>query len=519
MSLPSPINIGESSVNSKRIAFNTFLLYGRMMIVMAINLYTVRMVLKALGVEDYGIYTVVAGIVTMLQSVSNVMSTATHRYYSYSIGEKDYENLKAIFSTSITIYVIFSMIVLLLGETIGLWIVNTQLVIPDSRIEAANWVYQFSLLSFIFTMFSLPYSSATIAHEHMNVFAVVSLVECLLKFLMALLLPTFLFDRLIVYGASFVVIALISFISYLVICRRNYQECRFEKPSDGRLFKGMLSFFGWSLFSSFASIGMNQVGNVFTNVFFGPVVNASRAIAFQINGAMSSFTGSFLMALKPPMIKAYAEGSYHYLNKMFYLSNKLIYSCLLMAIIPLCLEMENVLLCWLDTSDAQTTLFSRLILIYVLIMALNNPISIVIQATGRIRNYNIYVEFFTLMCMPATYICFRLGFPASSAFIVMIISAVFSHIVRLVCLKKYYPMYNNSVYLKSFVVPTMLITGGVLLLTYGTYDCLSSGLLRFFVVLAVSVISTILFSFMGLSRDERNFVKKFFHKIIKKISL
>lgn len=491
-----------------------------MMIVMAINLYTVRLVLKALGVEDYGIYNVVAGIVTMLQSVSNVMATATQRYYSYSMGENRREKLNAIFSTSMSVYVFLAVVVFLSGETLGLWFVNTQLVIPETRICAANWVFQFSLFSFIITMLASPYSSAIIAHEDMNVFAFISIVECVLRLIVAILLPLFVYDRLTVYGVSFVVIAMIVLVYYLYICKRRYRECVYKKPSDFKLFRELLSFFGWSLFSSFASVGMNQVCNIFSNIFYGPLVNASRAIAFQINGAMSSFTGGFLMAIRPPMIKAYAEKCYPFLNKMFYLSNKLIYYCLFMVVLPLFLEMDKILLLWLDANDMQTTLFSRLVLIYVLIMALNNPISIIIQATGYIKKYNIFVESFTLLCMPVTYILFSLGLPASSAFVVMIIAAIFSHITRLICLKKYYPIYDHTTYIKSFVIPALLITTIVSALAYGMHIYIENEMICFFAVVLTSVVATVLLSvFWGLSSDEQLYLKQNLIKIIKRKTL
>ena len=514
------MNDRSSSVKTNRIALNTVLLYGRMFIVMTINLYTVRLALKALGIEDYGIYNVVAGIVTMLQSFSAVMATATQRYYSYSMGEDAYGKLKKIFSTSLNIYAFFSVIVLLLGETIGIWLLNTQLVIPYNRIAAANWVYQFSLLSFIITMFATPFSSAIIAHEDMNVFAYISVVECVLKFMVAVLLPYFMYDRLTIYGASFVGIALICFICYFKICRRRYKECYYERGTDLNLYKELLSFLGWSLLSSFAGVGMNQVCNIFTNMFFGPVVNASRAIAFQINGAMSSFTGGFLMAIRPPMIKAYAEQSYHYLNRMFYFSNKLIYYCLLMVIPPLFLEMDKILTLWLDSTDLQTTLFARLILIYVLIMALNNPISIIVQATGQIKKYNIYVEFFTLLCMPVTYILFWLGLPASSAFVVMIFAAILSHVVRLICLKRYYPQYSHSKYIKSFVLPAMFITVLLFTIVYGAHTHITNDVVRFLAVTVLSVFCTMLFSFMwGLSIEERLYIKTLLFKRVKRMRI
>ena len=268
---------------STRVAKNTILLYIRMMVVMLINLYTVRLVLNALGVEDYGVYNVIAGVIIMLQSVSSVLSTATQRFYSYSIGENRPEYLKNIFSASINIYVLFSFLVIVLGETIGLWFVNTQLVIPTERMIAANYVYQFSIFSFVCTIIQVPYSAVTIAHEDMGIFAVISTLEAVLKLMFAWLLFIIPFDKLIFYGAFLFLIPVLSLILYMVIGHGKYAECHYQKKIERSLYKKMLSFSGWTLFSSLAGTGINQVNTILVNIFFGPVVNAARAIALQIN--------------------------------------------------------------------------------------------------------------------------------------------------------------------------------------------------------------------------------------------
>ncbi len=334
----------DNSSNTNRIAKNTTLLYIRMMVVMTINLYSVRLVLNALGIEDYGIYNVIAGVTTMLSSVSSVLQTATQRYYSYSIGENALERLQKIFSTSIYIYVILSFIVIILGETIGLWFVNTQLVIPEERIKAVNWIYQFSIFSFVASIIQMPYSAAIIAHEDMGIFSLISVAECVLKVIVVLLILVIPLDRLIIYGAAIFLISILVLITYIFVGLNKYAECRYKKPTEKTLFKELISFSGWSLFGSVAGVGMSQVNTILVNIFFGPIVNAARAISFQFNMAVSSFVGSFILAIRTQMIKSYAEESYSYLNKIFYLSNKFIYYCLLMICIPLMFEMDTILL-------------------------------------------------------------------------------------------------------------------------------------------------------------------------------
>ena len=480
-----------------------------MMVVMIINLYAVRLVLNALGAEDFGINNVVAGIITMLGSVSSVLSTATQRYYSYSIGENKLERLRNIFSTSINIFGFLSLIVLILGETAGLWFVNTQLVIPSERMHSANWIYQFSIFSFIFSFLQVPYFAATMAHENMGVFAIISTTESILRLISVLLINLIPIDGLIIYGTTQFLISALVLISYIVICKNKYNECSYHKPTEKILYKELLSFSGWSLFASLAGVGMAQVNTILVNIFFGPLVNAARAISFQFSMAVSSFSGSFLMAIRTPMIKSYAEESYLYLNKIFNISNKFIYYSLLMICLPLIFEMDTILIFWLKASDAQTVLFSRLILVYALIMSLNNPISIIIQATGHVKGYHVAVEIFTLSCVPATYLLFKLGYPAASTYIVMIIAAIASHVVRLICLKKYYKAFSYSEYIKSFLLPAFAITLILSSFLFLIHRSIFPAPPRAFAVFLFSIVCVPAVAFLiGLTKSEKGVLKQ-----------
>jgi len=509
--------MSDTFSNTKRIANNTTLLYLRMLVVMGLNLYSVRLLLNAIGIEDYGIYDVIAGVITMLSSISSVLQTATMRFYSYALGTKDTLRLQNIFSTSIYIYVLFSVIVLILGETIGLWFVNTQLVIPYDRVDAANWIYQFSIFSFIAVIMQIPYSSAVIAHEDMVVFAKISIAESLLKFIAILLISFVTFDKLIIYGVAIFLITTLVLISYIWIGYVNYSECRYKKPTEKKIFKELLSFSGWSLFGSIAGVGMSQINTILVNIFFGPLINASRAIARQIDMAISSFTASFLMAIKPSMIKSYAEGSYLYLNKIFNISNKLIYYCLLMVCIPLMFEMGDILLFWLKTDDINTVLFSRLILVYTIIMALNNPISIIIQATGHVKEYHVRVEIFTLLTVPVTFLLFKLGYSAYITYLVMIIASISAHIVRLICLKKYFISFSFTEYMQSFLLRAFVVTIFSSFIVYLIHYSISNTFLRISLVIFTSVTSVTLFVFfIGLSKSEKKVIKELIYTLKQK---
>jgi O-antigen/teichoic acid export membrane protein len=386
--------------------------------------------------------------------------------------------------------------------------------------NAANWIYQFSIFSFVASIMQIPYYAATIAHEDMGIFSVISTAESMLKLIAILLIFVLPFDRLIIYGAFLLLISLMVLMSYIMVGYTNYAECHYQKPTEKSLFKDLLSFSGWSLFGSVAGVGMAQVNTILVNVFFGPLVNAARAISFQLDMAMSSFVGSFIMAIRTPMIKSYAEESYLYLNKIFNLSNKFIYYCLLMICLPLLFEMDTILFFWLKTTDPQTVLFSRLMVVYALIMSLNNPIAIIIQATGRIKEYNIPVETFTLLCVPATYILFKSGYPAYSTYIVMIIAAITSHAVRLICLKKYYKPFSYFEYIKLFLLPAFAITVITSLFVFLIHSTIMITSLRISAVFFSSIVCVIVFAlFMGLSKTEKEVLKELIIGLRRKLGI
>ena len=490
--------------NSKRIAKNTTFLYLRMLFVMAINIFSVRFVLRGLGVVDYGIFNVVAGLVTMFSSLSSVVSSATQRFHSYAIGEKNEGKVSDIFTASINIYALLALSILVVGEVIGVWFINSQADIPAERMVTANWVFQFTMLTFVLSLMTSPFSSLIFAYERMQVFSIISVVDCILKFLLAYSLLFISGDDLLWYGLGLLVIQSIRFGAYFIASRHGGGKYYYKRGIDRSLYKQMLSFSGWTLFSSSASIGISQLVTMITNVFFGPIVNAARAIAFQVNSAMNSFTGNIIVALRPPMIKQYAEGDYEKVKRYFNFSNKAVYYSLLFVLLPLMFEMEYVLNLWLEVDDAQTVLFCRLILVYALILSLNNPISIIIQATGNIKAYSTYVEIPTLLCFPATWLLYVCGMPAESAFYTMIFAILISHIIRLVCLKRVFPVFSYKEYFNELVVPAILITLIVSLALFFIRGALSVGFYRLIIIIVAGILFTSLLAWLiGLNSFEK----------------
>ena len=490
--------------NSKNIVKNTAYLYMRMLFVMLINFFSVRYVLKGLGVVDYGVFNVVAGLATMFQSFSSIISSATLRFHSYAIGEGKEEKVSDVFTASFNIFGVLSLAVLLLGEVIGVWFINTQADIPVDRMVAANWVFQFTMVTFVMSLMTAPFSSLIFAYERMSVFSVVSVTECFLKFMLAYLLVYITSDHLVVYGAGLLIVQILVWATYFISSKSGGGQYHYKSGVDKSLYKKMLSFSGWTLFSTSAGVGISQLVTMITNVFFGPIVNAARAIAFQVNTAMSLFSSSVIMATKPHMIKLYAEGDYKRVNRYFGFSNKILYYSLLLVLLPLFFEMEEILYIWLDINDSQTILFCRLMLIYSLILSINNPISIIVQATGNIRAYSTYVEIPTLLCFPMTWVLFAVGMPAETAFYVMIVAIIISHIIRLICLKRLFPVFSYRDYTLSFVLPAIFITIVVCALLYLVRNFFDGGFLRLLVSFTLCTICIVLMVYFGgLKKSER----------------
>lgn len=443
--------------NSKRIANNTLVLFVRMFILTIINLYAVRLILKGLGEEDYGIFNTVAGVVTATSVFSGVVALSIQRFYSYAIGQKDPKKLQNIFSASINIMVALTLLLFILLESVGLWFFYTQLVIPPERLNAALWIYQCSVLILICSMMQIPYTAAIFSNEDMEVYATISTIECLLKFFAAYCLAWATFDHLIFYVSGVSVTAIIVAVLYAFTGHRRYQECHYKSTKDKALYRELLSFSGWTLFGSLASTGMLQGNTILLNIYFGPIIVAAFGIALQINNAFNALCNSMVLAFRPPMIKAYAEQEHRYLSQLFSVSNKFMYYTLLAIAIPIIINMETILTLWLGYSTPNIVLFSRLIIVYIVTLAMHNPITIIMQASGHIKEYHLPVESITLMCFPLTWIFFYFDLPAYSVFVSMIAVCLIAHIVRLFCLRRYYCYFSIKKYMISFAFPAIII--------------------------------------------------------------
>lgn len=494
--------------NNMRIAKNTLLLYFRMFLTMIISLFTTKVILQTLGVNDYGIYNVVGGVVAMMGILNSAMAVASQRYLTFELGRNNFEYLKVVFNVSIAIYLIIAAIILVLAETVGLWFLNTQLTIPDERMTAANWVYQFSILCCIIELLLSPYKASIIAHEKMGTYAYVSIFDSVLKLIIVYLLYLSPCDKLASYGfLHLVVVASIAVIYYLY-CRSKFKECRYCFLFDKQLFKELLSYSGWNMFGSAASLVKGQGINVLLSMFFLPVVNAARGIAYQVNAVVTLFFTNFYTAVRPQITKYYAQGDMNNMLLLVFRSTKM--ACFLIAFVslPIIIEAPFVLYLWLGTLPEYVVPFVRIIIIITMIDSMSNPLMTVAHATGKIKMYQFVVGMMNILILPISYISLKLGAGPISVFLISLCMSVLCFGARLVVVKKLvdFPVFN---YVLHALVPCMFVVVISSIPPIITHLYLPHSFSFVFVTGVVSVIATSICIYtIGLNVAERQFVYK-----------
>ena len=488
---------------TKRIAKNTLMLYFRQILIIIVSLYTVRVVLNTLGAEDYGIYNVVAGVVTMFSFLSNSMATASQRYFSFALGQNDSESLKKYFSMSFTIYCLIALIVLVLAETVGLWFVTQKLIIPSERQNAAFWIYQASIFSMICTILTAPFMASIIAHEDMNIYAYVSIIEVVLKLGIVFLLPLFTIDKLIFYGLLMAGVVFINTAIYRTICVKKYVECEFSFFWEKSLFKELVSYTGWNMFGSAVGVFKNQIVNIILNQFFNPVVNAARGIAAQVNSAVNSFAQNFSTAVRPQIIKSYASGEKEKMLQLMFRSCKATFLLMFVFALPLILEMPYVLKLWLKNVPEYAVLFTILALIDALIDTISYPIMAAAQATGKIKLYQSVVGGVLLLNAPIAFVVLTFGTAPYSVFIVSISITFIAFIVRLIILKHLID-FSFWQFIGKVFLPVVFCALISFVIPYLVRNMMNSNFIRLCVTVVVSVISVALSGyFVALSKNEK----------------
>ncbi|NLK11778.1 MAG: lipopolysaccharide biosynthesis protein [Staphylococcus equorum] len=477
-----------------------------MLLTMAVSLYTSRVVLATLGVEDYGIYNVVGGIVAMFGFLNSSMAGATQRFLTFELGKGNLDRLKKVFSTSIHIHFIIALIVVLLAETIGLWFLYNKMIIPVERMDAAFWVFQFSVLSAVVLFISIPYNAVIIAHERMSAFAYISIIDVVLKLLIVYLLSLTSYDRLIFYAFLLLIVQVLIRITYGIYCKRHFIETAYRFVWDKMLFKEMANFATWQLFGNLAAVSYTQGVNILLNMFFGPAVNAARAIAVQVQSAIQQFTANFQQALNPQITKNYAINDLKRMHTLIFASARYSFFLLFFLSLPVLLETEIILSLWLKEVPEHTVNFIRIILVISMIDVMSNPLITAAGATGRIKVYQITVGGVLLLILPFSYGVLKMGGIPEFVFLVHLFFVCVAQVVRLGLIRSMISLSLRK-FFKEVVVRAFMVTCLSSIIPLLSFLLLEQTLSTFFLVCVLSVLSvSITVFFVGLLPNERQLV-------------
>ena len=499
------------------IAKNTLFLSLRMVFVLFVSLYTSRVFLNVLGVEDYGISNVVAGFVSMFSFLNTSLANAIQRFYNAELGKNGSKGITKVYNTSLVIQGIIALFVIALLESVGLWYLYEKMVIPSDRFEVAFWLYQFSTISAAVVIMQSPFIAAVMAYERMNTYAVISILEVILKLVFALALPLISIDRLLMYGAFYMVLSIITFLLYFIYSKKEFNELHFQRSYKESMFKDMISFSGWNLCGTFACMAREQGLNMVLNLFFGPVVNAARGIAYQVSGALQGFVSNLSLAAKPQMVQSFTTGDSSRTIKLMYTMSKLSFIFLFVLSVPVILNIDYILHLWLgNVVPDHAANFVVLVIITNFMNNLNAPLSNVVYATGNMRNYEVVFSIINLLIIPISFIVLKLGAPAESVFIVYFIMTIF---VQVGCLLVIRTLVSLSIryYIRVLIVPIAIVACLIFALMCGVHILLPQGFLCIvYEYIIVTLFAGALFYYVALDTAEKNIVNRIFIRLFKK---
>ena len=502
---------GTSTINNKRIAKNTLFLYFRMIVVMAIGLYTVRAILDLLGVVDYGIYNVVGGVVSMFAFLNGTLTTSSQRYFSIELAKGNIKRLNQWFCLNITAFSIFILVFLVVAETIGLWFVNERMTIPEERMFAANVVYQLSIVSFCINFTSLPYNALIVAHEKMSAFAYISIVEALLKLVIVCVLSITTWDRLIVYGVLMLLTACGITSSYIIYNRIHFKESKYRPYWNGKEVRELISFSGWHFLGTFSVMVRSQGINILINLFFNPAVNAARAVSFQVYHAIAQLSNNFFTAVKPQIYKSYATGDRNGLFKLIIRSTTMCTFLVSIVIFPILANTPYILDQWLKSTPEYTIVFTQLILINGLIDSTNGPTIAAALATGKIKRYQQIVATLVCMNLPISYVALKFGASPTITVEISIALSLVTTFVRAYLLRSMigFPFSRYLVMFSKITIASILIW---LIIRITVYKSVTSLWMLLWMSAVSAIIITIVYTLVVFSKEDMIVV----YKIIKK---
>lgn len=502
--------------SNKIVARNSLFLSFRMLFVLLITLYTSRIILESLGFVDYGLYYVVAGAVSMFSFINGSMITSTQRFLSFSLGEGDHKEYSKVFSMSINIHVLIGILILIIAETFGLWFILNKLNVPDERISAIFWVYQFSILSLVVSLINVSYNALIISQEKMQIFAYVGIFEVLFKMIIAYSLLWTGHDKLIVFSVLIFVSTLAVLVINYFVTKLKLKFSNYKFSKDVRLFKKLVTYSAWNLWGSLAFVLSNQGVNILLNLYFGPVVNAARGIAFQVKNAVNNFSVNLQTAINPQLIKRYAANEMESMHTLLFQSQKFSFFLLFVMVLPLIFNTKLVLNLWLNELPSNSIIFTQLILINILIDTFSTPLMTSAHATGKIKKYQIIVGILLLLNLPITYFFFESDYSANFAFYTSILISFMLLFVRFAIISPLIQL-RLSNFLKSVIfkiIPFVIIS---LPLAFLVNRFMEESLSRLIVSTMLTLLmSTVIFYATGLDLNEKNFLKHYLQKIFKK---
>lgn len=504
------------TVNQKQIAKNTILLYIRMGAMLLVSLYTSRVILDALGEIDMGIYNAVGGIVTMFSFLSGTMSVACQRFFADEIGKNDYQELKHVFSLCVTVFIVIALLIVILSETAGLWFLYHKAK-TAGRLDAAKWVFQLSIISFIFSIMRSPYQGIIIIREKMKVFTYISIVEILCNLGIALIIDHYSNDRLILYAILMLSVSILITVFYYMYCIRYYEECKFSFWWNKEKFMEIFGFAGWNMIGALSGICKSQGLNMLLNMFFGPAVNAARAMTYKVYSTVQQFADNFFTAVKPQILKSYASGDRKEMLKLVIQSSKFSYYLMFLVSLPILLETQPILDIWLKKVPDYTSLFTKLVIINALIEILGNPLAVSMQAYGKIRNYHLICGSFTLTILPVSYILLKMHYPPESVFYVSIVICAIAIWIRAVFVKRSIGLSLRD-YFVNAILPILAVTIISTPLPLYIEMMFENSLKKFLLVGTASVIMTsVSVLFLGMTKTERKHFLETVSNAIKRI--
>lgn len=492
--------------NTNRIAKNTVFLYFRMAVMMLIGLYTSRVILNVLGVEDYGTYNVVGGVVGMFSILTAALSSSISRFLTFELGKGGGERLERVFSTALNVQILISIIVVVGIELLGVWFLNTHMEIPEGRLGAANWVLQCSAFTFVVGLLMVPYNASIIAHERMSIYAYVSIWDAVMKLVIVFALYISPFDKLKSYAVLLLCVSTITTLIYWTYCKRHFKECTYRRVHDKTLFKEITGYAGWGMVGDGAWIMNTQGVNILINLYFGVSLNAARGIATTVDNSVQNFVRNFMVALNPQITKSYAAGDFEYMHKLVFLGSKYSYFLMLIFMIPICLETRLILTLWLKIVPDYAVIFAQLSLVASMCMTLGNTLTTSVAATGKIKKFEMVVGGMLVSIFPLTWIAFQLGLSPVSAYVICVLVFFAMIFARILIVKDMIHMsgwaYVNNVLLKALYVTVISLVLPVTI-------CLlqPSSIWRLIEICVVSVVCTLsAIYYVGMNKEEQNYI-------------